>query len=60
MNFVCSTLRPIDPTLREVIVECASANKIQLNMKLGNEMLLELPFYVRESDDEDSEDEAEE
>jgi len=29
-------------------------------MKLGNEMLQELPFYVRGSDDEDSEDEAEE
>lgn len=45
LNFACSFLRPIDPVLREVIVEAVTANKIQLNMKLGNQMLNELPFY---------------
>lgn len=60
LNFACSFLRPIDPVLREVIVEAATANKVQLNMKLGNEMLNELPFYELDPErlGDESEDEA--
>lgn len=34
LNFACSLLRPIDDTLREVIVSLMTSDKIQLNMKL--------------------------
>ena len=55
LNFACSFLRPIDPILREVIVEAAAANKIDLNMKLGTQMINELPFYTFEAEDLGSE-----
>ena len=45
LNYACSFLRPIDENLKEVIVDFINSNKIQLNMKLGNEMLNELSFY---------------
>lgn len=50
LNFACSFLRPVDPNLREVIVDFVNSNKIQLNMKLGNQMLNELPFYEVDPD----------
>ena len=45
MNFACSLLRPIEGTLQEVIADIANSHKVQLNMKLGNQMLNELQFY---------------
>lgn len=59
LNFACSFLRPIDPILREVIVEAAAANKIDLNMKLGTQMINELPFYTFEPEDLGSESDEE-
>lgn len=59
LNLACSLLRPVNNVMRECIAEVATANKIQLNMKLGNDMLNELPFYeldtdrLQASDDED-------
>ena len=47
--------------MREVIVQMATANKVQLNIELGNKMINELPFFQldpeelgSESDDEGS------
>ena len=57
LNLACSFLRPIDPTLKEVLCEAAGANKIHLNMKLGNQMINELPFYLMEPDELGSDDE---
>lgn len=41
----CSFLRPMDPILKEVIADVMLSNKVRLNMKLGQQMLNELPFY---------------
>lgn len=44
LNLACSFLRPIDKNLMATIAECATSNKIQLNMERGNQMLNELEF----------------
>ena len=35
----------MDPILKEVIADVMLSNKVRLNMKLGQQMLNELPFY---------------
>tara|TARA_B110000285_G_C14901425_1_gene503469 strand:+ start:176 stop:445 length:270 start_codon:yes stop_codon:yes gene_type:complete len=45
LNLACSFLRPMDPTLKEVIADAILSQKKQLNMKSGQQMLNELSFY---------------
>ena len=35
LNYACSLLRPIEPTLQKVLAEAHSTEKIKLNVKLG-------------------------
>lgn len=45
LNLACSFLRPIDATLREVLVQACASQKAQMTMKKGQQMLNELQFY---------------
>ena len=45
MNFAASLLRPIDDTLRDVITDIATSNKIRMNVEIGKKMVTELKFY---------------
>lgn len=45
LNLACSFLRPIDSTLKEVLVQAAASTKVQMTMKKGQQMLNELQFY---------------
>ena len=42
LNFACSFLRPMDPILKKVIGDVYSSQKVQMNMKRGQQMLNEL------------------
>jgi hypothetical protein len=45
LNLACSFLRPMDPTLKEVIADAILSTKKKLNMKSGQQMLNDLAFY---------------
>lgn len=45
LNLACSFLRPMDPTLKEVIADAMLSTKKVLNMKSGQQMLNDLAFY---------------
>ena len=51
LNFACSFLRPMEPTLRKMVVDAAASTKLEINMKSGNEMLNELMFYELDEQD---------
>ena len=64
LNMACSFLRPIEPTLKKVLADAILSQKVQMNMKRGQQMLNELQFYEMdldwlgsESDDVESADE---
>lgn len=50
LNLACSFLRPIDNQLKEILIEAACANKIQMTGKNGPKMLSELQFYELDAD----------
>lgn len=60
LNYACSFLRPIGDDMKEIIVQMATSNKIQLNVQIGNKMINELPFWqvdheeIGDSSDDDS------
>jgi hypothetical protein len=45
LNFACSLLRPVDALMAKTLADAMASEKVQLNMKLGAEMMNELPFY---------------
>lgn len=45
LNFACSFLRPIEPTLRATLATAIASQPIMLNAKLGQEMTNELEMH---------------
>ena len=45
MNFAMSYIRPIDPTMENIIIEVATSNKLRMNIARGKEMIQQLRFY---------------
>lgn len=45
LNMACSFLRPMDATMREVIVIACMSNKEQMTMKKSTELFNDIPFY---------------